>query len=186
MSAETQTGEPASPTESAERRITSKIVIPDHIGRILILVRSQQEDTRQGDPDLAGGKFDAKRGDKHPRDTAFNDATEELPGIVIADLIPITPPGGIVRQREDGSMSESHLFGAEAWFPDGKIVTSHEHEDTTFWYPRGLVPLLRLQPKWREAIMSPTGGAVIEELAGRAALRLEAYPQQLHAVAASS
>src|SRR5579862_4806918 len=106
MGAETQTSPGPTETATKERKITSKVVIPDHIGRILVLVRSQEEDTRKGDPDLPGGKFDPQRGDKSPKDTAANDTAEELPGIVIVSLIPVTPPEGIVRVKEDGSVSE--------------------------------------------------------------------------------
>lgn len=129
--------------------VKAKIAIVNEWGKILILTRSQYEDTRQGDPDLPGGSLESY--DITVADGLCREVDEELPGTTLRNITELDQPHRKI--NELGQLVITHVFAGWATLPLDGIRTSHEHEDETLWVPRIEVNALKSIPgKYRRPI----------------------------------
>jgi hypothetical protein len=142
---------------SKPNRETSKVVIIDDLDRILVLTRSDREDTRQGEPDLVGGKFDESETD--PLKVMLREAGMEIPGTTLYN---VTPLHEVDKTDETtGLRSVTYIYAANAVYPEGGIILSEEH-DRADLVPRELFHHLRIQRKYRDAVAA--GGVILDNL----------------------
>jgi NUDIX domain len=151
-------------TNPEPKKRSAKVMIVNELDQILILTRSALEDTRQGEPDLPGGKFD--EGEKDPLKVLLRETDKELPGTELYNITPLTPPGGIDKTDEIGDRTVTHVYGSNARFPEQGIILSDEHEAFSLIH-RSLLPHIRLPRKYRD----------VGEAAGLALGRLVEFAQ---------
>lgn len=125
--------------------------------QVLILVRSNKEDSRIGESDIPGGKFEIDNDD--PVKVAIEEAGQELPGIVVRHIEPIYQH--LSRKPENGTLWMSHFFAGIADFPKG-IITSDEHSGH-FWVPSDSLSALKIPEKYVAA--ASFGAPVLDRLA---------------------
>jgi 8-oxo-dGTP diphosphatase len=134
------------------------VALIDRVPSILVLTRSELEDTRAGEGDWPGGKADPG---EEPEKALDREVGEELPGVRLRGVRKLT-----VRHKinEDGVPVESHLFAAQAELPSGGIKLSDEHDDYD-WVPFDEFPNVDIPKKYRRAVASESGRLVLDELA---------------------
>ena len=175
MGVETQTPESSTPELP---KITSKIVIVDDLARILILRRSNFEDTRRLDPDLPGGKHDGDPGET-PFDTLKKELGQELPGSDVFNYTPLTPPEGHI--KDDGS-SITHVWAGNIIPPEDGIRLSREH-DRHYWLPKDLFEVVRIQPKYLSIVAASR--RILEGMIESAPVSQDSGHRHLHVVGAT-
>jgi 8-oxo-dGTP pyrophosphatase MutT (NUDIX family) len=134
----------------------AKVAIVNSRGEILTLRRSQEEETRRGEWDWAGGTLD--EGETNLRKALLREVeVEELPGTKLHNIRPLDVKSKI----EDGAFKVSYLLAATATFPPDGISLSFEHDDYA-WIPRVEYPGLTIPKKYRNAVV--LGAPIFEEL----------------------
>ena len=147
------------PTE-VEKREKAKVAIVrviDNVPSILVLTRSEHEDTREGGGDWAGGSLED--GEK-PLEGLEREVGEELPGVTLNNITKLT----VRRKMRDGVNVVSHLFAATAELPPDGIELSAEH-DAYAWVPFDEFPDVDIPKKYRKAVASESGRVVLDGLA---------------------
>ena len=131
--------------------VKAKIAIVNDSREILILTRSEMEDTRVGELDLPGGTLDAS--DIEVVRGAIRETSEELPGIDLDSPIEI---GVDAKPNELGQLVMTYIFGATARFPSSGINLSFEHSSAEWIALDEILKLKnrprRLPTKYRRAI----------------------------------
>jgi len=133
----------------------SKVAVVNTEGEILVLTRSQEEDTRPGGLDWPGGKLDP--GETNPLSALIREVGEELPGSQLHNIRPLD----VRRKIKAGTLFTSHLFAAIAQFSPEGIELSFEHSDHA-WVPRDNFPDLDIPNKYKKAVA--LGAPIFEEL----------------------
>ena len=139
------------------KEVKAKVAIVNKDGDILTLRRSQNEETRRGESDWAGGTVDEG---ETVRQGLLREVGEELPGteLVEGTIIPIYTKSKI--KNEVAVTTE--LFAAVARYPEGGIVLGEEH-DLAEDLPVENYPDLVMPNKYKTAVM--IGEPVIRYLA---------------------
>jgi len=143
-----------------EKRVKAKVAIVsiiNNVPSILVLTRSEIEDTRVGGGDWAGGSLED--GEK-PVEGLVREVREELPGVTLQNITKIT----VRRKMRDGARIVSHLFAATAELPPDGIELSTEH-DAYAWVPFDEFPDVDIPNKYRKAVASESGRMVLDGLA---------------------
>lgn len=135
--------------------VKAKVALVSPGGEVLVLVRSDIEESRPGGLDWPGGKADP--GDTSIISTLIREVSEELPGTVIDNIRELD----IVRKQKAGQQVSSHLFAATAIFPSTGIKLSEEHSDY-FWVPIDEFYSLDIPNKYKRAI--EVGSPLIKDL----------------------
>src|SRR5438270_8766895 len=91
---------------------TSKVIIPNRLGHILLLTRSELEDSRVGMLDFVGGQFD--EGEDDPLKVLLRESDREIPGSELYNVTPVTPAEGMVTLDSKGREKVTHVFAANA------------------------------------------------------------------------
>ena len=132
---------------------------------ILVLTRSQAEQTRQGMPDLAGGKLNPDEGFLTGFCREVED--EELSGVRLGHILEL---GEHSKLDDDGVYVLTKIYAATATLPESGIALSSEHSGHgLFLYSQ--FPLRGLPDKYNAALTSDIGRAAIYGLAELAAPR---------------
>lgn len=144
--------------EKKEKAKVAIVAVIDNTPSILVLTRSQLEDTRVGEGDWAGGSVDD--GEKPVEALKREVEQEELPGVTLGNITELT----VRRKMRDGVRVISHLFAATAELPPDGIELSVEH-DAYDWVPFDEFPNTDIPNKYRKAVASESGRLVLDELA---------------------
>jgi 8-oxo-dGTP pyrophosphatase MutT (NUDIX family) len=143
--------------EQKEKAKVAIVRVINNMPSILVLTRSELEDTRVGQGDWAGGSLDD--GEK-PVEGLVREVGEELPGVELQNITKLT----VRRKMRDGVRVVSHLYAATAELPPDGIELSAEH-DAYAWIPFDEFPDVDIPNKYRKAVASESGRMVLDELA---------------------
>jgi 8-oxo-dGTP pyrophosphatase MutT (NUDIX family) len=143
-------------TEMLEK---AKVAIVNGQGEILVLTRSELEDSRPGEPDWAGGKFDSE--ETSPQAVMLREVGEEMPGTKLDNIMPLH----VYSKIKAGKFAISYFFAATAKFPTDGVVLSHEHSDAA-WVPRDEFQDLNIPSKYKAAVA--LGESVLDRVAALA------------------
>jgi 8-oxo-dGTP pyrophosphatase MutT (NUDIX family) len=132
----------------------AKVAVVNKFSEILVLTRSEQEDTRQGEDDWPGGTLEAG---ETPVKGVLRESGAELPGTTIHNLTELD----IHRKTKSGLLVVSHLFAATADFPPDGIELSFEHSDHR-WVPIDEFEGTNMPNKYKRAVA--LGTPVLKEL----------------------
>jgi 8-oxo-dGTP pyrophosphatase MutT (NUDIX family) len=144
--------------EKKEKAKVAIVTVIDSRPSILVLTRSQLEDTRKGESDWAGGSVD--EGEKPVEALRREVEQEELPGVILGNITKLI----VRRKMRDGVRVVSHLFAATAELPPAGIELSAEH-DAYDWVPFDEFPNTDIPNKYKKAVASESGRLVLDELA---------------------
>jgi 8-oxo-dGTP pyrophosphatase MutT (NUDIX family) len=138
----------------------AKVAIVNSVGAILTLRRSNTEDTRQGEWDWPGGKFE--EGETAISQVLDREVTlEELPKTVLRDVMPFHIKAKIIST----GFKVSYLLIARATFPAEGVILGDgdkpEHDDYQWVMPEDYVDL-NIPNKYKEAVAN--GGDKIGQI----------------------
>jgi 8-oxo-dGTP pyrophosphatase MutT (NUDIX family) len=160
MSGEKTKTPPPFEAASSEKAKVAIVDVIDGVPSILVLTRSQTEDTRPGGADWAGGKLDP--GETPHEGLRREVEIEELPGVALQNITELTVEP--IRKMKGGVLVISHLFAAIAELPPGGLTMSDEHVGAA-WIPFDEHSAVDIPNKYRKAVASEYGGLVLNELA---------------------
>ncbi len=133
----------------------AKVAIVDARDRILVPIRSWEEDTRRLKPDLFGGTHDP--GETNPAHVVRRETGEELLGAELDNITLLYEHSS----RKYGVPVVSRFFAATAEFPPEGVVLGPEHLGFA-WVPREDFAELDIPDKYKTAVR--LGAPIFEEL----------------------
>jgi 8-oxo-dGTP pyrophosphatase MutT (NUDIX family) len=124
----------------------AKVAILNGLGQILTLRRSSKEETREGEWDWPGGKFEP--GESTVLQVLEREVErEEVRGSQLIDLHFMH----VIRKQINGGYKVSYLLAGRALFPPEGIVLSDEHDDYDWIYPEEY-PNLDIPNKYKNVV----------------------------------